>query len=59
LISFELGFSRRQPLSAGMIQTTSRLSRGARLRRAKPVWLYGVAVMVTVVLVSALVVLTH
>jgi hypothetical protein len=42
-----------------MIQTTRRLSRGARLRRAKPVWLYGVAVMVTVVLVSALVVLTH
>jgi hypothetical protein len=42
-----------------MIQTTNRLSRGARLRRAKPVWLYGVAVMVTVVLVSALVVLTH
>jgi hypothetical protein len=42
-----------------MIQTTSRLSRGARLRRAKPMWLYGVAGMVTVVLVSALVVLTR
>jgi hypothetical protein len=42
-----------------MIQTTSRLSRGARLRRAKPVWLYGVAVTVTVVLLGALVVLTH
>jgi hypothetical protein len=42
-----------------MIQTTSRLSRGARLRRGKPVWLYGVAVTVAVVLLGALVVLKH
>jgi hypothetical protein len=42
-----------------MIQTTNRLSRGARLRRAKPVWLYGIAVAVSVVVLAALLVLKH
>lgn len=42
-----------------MIQTTSRLSRGARLRRAKPVWLYGVAVTVGAALLGALILLRH
>jgi hypothetical protein len=42
-----------------MIQTTSRLSRGARLRRAKPVWLYGVVVVVGIVLLGVFVVLKH
>lgn len=35
-----------------MIQTTTRLSRGARLRRSRPVWIYGVAVLVAVALVG-------
>lgn len=35
-----------------MIQTTTRLSRGARRRRARPVWIYGVAVLAGVVLVG-------
>jgi hypothetical protein len=28
-----------------MIQTTSRLSRGARLRRRRPFWVYGLMVL--------------
>jgi hypothetical protein len=28
-----------------MIQSTTRLSRGARLRRTRPVWIYGVIVL--------------
>jgi hypothetical protein len=34
----------------GMIQSTTRLSRGARLRRPRPVWLYGVIILAGVVL---------
>jgi hypothetical protein len=42
-----------------VIQTTNRLSRGARLRRAKPLWLYGVAVVVFAVLLAVFVVLKY
>jgi hypothetical protein len=35
----DIGFNSR------MIQSTSRLSRGARLRRPRPVWIYGVVVL--------------
>jgi hypothetical protein len=42
-----------------MIQTTNRLSRGARLRRARPVWLYGVVVTLGVVLLGVFLVLKH
>jgi hypothetical protein len=36
-------------------QTASRLSRGARLRRARPVWLYGVLMVAGLVLLGALI----
>jgi hypothetical protein len=42
-----------------MIQTTSRLSRGARLRRAKPVWLYAVAVVAFAVLLGVFLMMKH
>jgi hypothetical protein len=42
-----------------MIQTTNRLSRGGRLRRAKPIWLYGLAATAGVVLLGMLIVLKH
>ncbi|HQP21663.1 MAG TPA: hypothetical protein PLG07_15260 [Phenylobacterium sp.] len=35
-----------------MIQSTTRLSRGARLRRPRPVWIYGVVVLTGVVLLG-------
>jgi hypothetical protein len=35
-----------------MIQTTNRLSRGARLRRSRPAWIYGVVVLAGVVLLG-------
>ncbi len=35
-----------------MIQSTTRLSRGARLRRARPVWIYGLVVLAAVVVVG-------
>lgn len=41
-----------------MIQTTNRLSRGARLRRSRPLWLYG-AVAVSVLVVVLIVFLRH
>jgi hypothetical protein len=37
---------------ASMIQSTTRLSRGARLRRPRPVWIYGVIVLAGVVLLG-------
>jgi hypothetical protein len=33
-----------------MIQSTTRLSRGARLRRTRPVWIYGVMVLAGIAL---------
>jgi hypothetical protein len=42
-----------------MIQTTSRLSRGARRRRAQPGWLYRAALAVGIVLLGVFVVLKH
>ncbi len=32
-----------------MIQLTTRLSRGARLRRTRPVWIYGMIVLAGIV----------
>ena len=39
-------------LDGGMIQSTTRLSRGARMRRPRPVWIYGALVLAVVVLLG-------
>jgi hypothetical protein len=36
-----------------MIQSTNRLSRGARLRRAQPLWFYGVVAALGVLAVGS------
>ena len=35
-----------------MIQSTTRLSRGARLRRPRPMWIYGVIVLAGLAMVG-------
>ena len=45
-----LGASSPLAFNDGMIQSTTRLSRGARLRRPRPVGIYGVMVIAGVVL---------
>jgi hypothetical protein len=42
-----------------MIQSTTRLSRGARLRRGRPFWIYGVIALAGVSLCGLLLVLKH
>jgi hypothetical protein len=54
-----LGVGPDLALSAGMIQTTSRLSRGARLRRERPLWPYVVVVVLSVVVLGAVFLLNH
>jgi hypothetical protein len=45
-----LGVADHIASNGDMIQSTTRLSRGARLRRPRPVWLYGVIILAGVVL---------
>lgn len=52
-VTTALGARPALALSAGMIQFTSRLSRGARLRRERPLWPYGLAVVMVIVVVGA------
>jgi len=47
---WRLGGLGRMASNGGMIQSTTRLSRGARLRRPRPVWIYGVIVLAGVIL---------
>ncbi|MEH6759513.1 MAG: hypothetical protein V7676_18730, partial [Parasphingorhabdus sp.] len=47
-----LGAWGRMSSNGRMIQSTTRLSRGARLRRSRPVWIYGATVLAVVVLLG-------
>jgi hypothetical protein len=42
-----------------MIQTTSRLSRGARMRRGLPIWIYAFLVVGGLVAAGLLMILRH
>lgn len=57
-VTTELGERSALALSAGMIQFTSRLSRGARLRRERPLWPYGLAAVMVIVVLGAVWLLT-
>ena len=47
------------PSNAVMIQTTTRLSRGARLRRGAPIWIYAVLAACAAAAALALTVFKH